>query len=296
MIDSSEIGLARARIIKAFAARSVEVPFDSELWFVLEEMRLFSEAAKDLQPGRSHSETDDLAVKAGLDLLRGIRLDGALSILLNADVPHLVETLRTLASFKHGKPQHRLQFDQSEYELHMAAQFEGFGQRVSFVDTKRPSRYKQRVEFMVGYKWPVECKHPQSERRIIPNIDAALTKLIERGQGSIICIGLEQALPMTPPPYIEAMTSEDVQAMVSQKVAPWFAKQKELLASRLNRTCCRFIIFTYSAVAYVHDSEAVALPSLRVAMGATGAWIEEKVIETCVEHLRREREEAQCLE
>lgn len=293
MINASEIELARAQILKTFAARSVEILTDSELWFVLEEMRLFSQTTKDLQAGHSNSETDDLAVNVGLDLLRGIRLDGALSILSGADVPHVVETLRTLASFKHGKPQHRLQFDQSEYELHIAAQFEGFGQRVSFVDTRRRSRYKQRVEFMVGYKWPVECKHPQSEKRIIPNIDAALKKLIERGQPGIICIGLEQALPMTSRRYIEVMNSEDVQSMVSEEIAPWFAKHKGLLASRLMQTCCRFIIFTYSALAYVHDSEAVALPSLRLALSATGDWIEENVIETCLEHLRREREEAQ---
>jgi hypothetical protein len=213
-----------------------------------------------------------------------MRLDRALSILSGADVPHVTETLRTLSSFKHGKPQHRLQFDQSEYELHMAAQFEGLGQRISFIDTKRPSRYKHRVEFMVGYKWPIECKHPQSEQRIIPNVDAALKKVTERGQAGIICIGLEQALPVTQRPYIEAMKAEDVRSSVSQDTAPWFAKHKGLLANRLMQSCGRFIIFTYSALAYVHDSEAVALPSLRLALTATGDWIDENVIETCLEH------------
>jgi hypothetical protein len=293
VINASEIELARARILKTFAARSVEILADSELWFVLEEMRLFSEGTRDLQAGNSNSETDDLAVTVGLDLVRGIRQDGELTILSGAGVPHVTETLRTLASFKHSKPQHRLQFDQSEYELHMAAQFEGFGHRVSFVDTRRPSRYKQRVEFMVGYKWPIECKHPQSARRIIPNVDAALKKVTERAQTGIICIGLEQALPMTQAPYIEVIKSEDVLPRVSQHVAPWFAKHKGLLANRLMQSCGRFIIFTYSSLAYVHDSEAVALPSLRLALSATGDWIEGKVIETCLERLRHEREEAQ---
>lgn len=256
-------------------------------------MRLFLEGTRDLQAGNSNSETDDLAVNIGLDLLRGVRLGDELSVLSGADVPHVAETLRTLASFEHSKPQHRLQFGQSEYELHMASQFEGFGQRVSFVDTRRPSRYKQRVEFMVGYKWPVECKHPQSERRIIPNVDAALRKLVERGQPGIICIGLEQALPMTQQPYIEVLKSEDVLSSVSQSMVPWFAKHRGLLANRLVHSCGRFIIFTYSALAYVHDSEAVALPSLRLALSATGDWIEEKVIETCLKDLKREREEAQ---
>jgi hypothetical protein len=293
VINTSEIGLARVRIVRTFAERSVEILADSELWFVLEEMRLFSADSRDLRAGNSNSETDDLAVTVGLDLVRGMRLDGELSILSAAGVPHVTETLRNLASFKHSKPQHRLQFDQSEYELHMAAQFEGFGQRVSFVDTRRPSRYKQRVEFMVGYKWPIECKHPQSERRIIPNVDAALRKLSEREQAGIICIGLEQALPITREPYIEVIKSEDVLSMVSQYLAPWFAKHKGLLANRLMQSCGRFIIFTYSSLAYVHDSEAVALPSMRLALSSTGDWIEENVIETCLKHLKREREEAQ---
>jgi hypothetical protein len=293
VIIASGIELARARILKAFAARSVEIRDDSELWFVLEEMRLFSEGTRDLQTGDSNSQTDDLAVIVGLDLVRGMRLHNELSTLLGTGVPHVVETLRTLASFKHSKPQHRSQFGQSEYELHMAAQFHGFGERVSFVDTRRPSRYKQRVEFMVGYKWPVECKHPQSERKIIPNVDAALKKLTERGQAGIICIGLEQALPMTGEPYLEVIQSEDVLSKVSQHVAPWFAKHKRILASRLTQSCGRFIVFTYSSLAYVHDSETVALPSLRLALSVAGNWIEENVIETCLEHLRRERDEAQ---
>ena len=293
MTHPAYIASARVRILRTFATRSVEVLPDSELWFVLEEMRLFSDGTRDHETGNTDSETDDLAVNVGLDLLRGVRIDEELGILSGADVPHMTETLRTLASFKHGSLQHRLQFNESEYELHMAAQFQGHGQRVSFVDTRRPSRYKQRVEFMVGYKWPIECKHPQSKRKIIPNIDAALKKLNERGQPGIICIGLEQALPMAERLYIEVIKAEDVVARVSEQVAPWFANHKMLLANRLAQGCGRFIIFTYSAHAYVHDSEMVALPSLRLALSATGDWIQEKVIESCLKHLWHEREETQ---
>lgn len=293
VIDLSEIELARLRILKTFASRSVEILHDSELWFVLEEMRLFSAGTRDLAAGRSNSETDDLSINVGLDLLRGIRLDLELSTLTGANVPHIAETLRTLASFKHGNLQHRLQFDESEYELHMAAQFEGFGERISFVDTRRPSRYKQRVEFMVGYKWPIECKHPQSERRIIPNVAAAQRKLNERRQAGIICIGLEQALPMPERPFIELMNDKDVLPRVSEHVAPWFANHSKHLVRSLANGYGRFIIFTYSALVYAHESEMIGVPSLRLALSTTGDWIQEAVIETCLTHLRREREEAQ---
>jgi len=94
-------------------------------------------------------------------------------------------------------------------------------------------------------------------------------------------------------PYIEVMKAEDVLSRVSQHVSPWFADHTALLASRLAQGCGRFIIFTYSALAYVHDSERIALPSLRVGLSATGDWIHEKVVETCLKHLRREREDAQ---
>jgi hypothetical protein len=296
MIHAVEITQARERIMKTFAARSADILTDSELWFVLEEMRRFSQATRDQRVGNSDSETDDLAVGVASDLLRGIRLDCALLTLSDANVPHIVETLRTLASFKHGNPQHRLQFDQSEYELHMASQFEGLGQRVSFVDTRRTSHYKQRVEFMVGYKWPVECKLPLSKRRVIPNIDAALKKLAERDQAGLICIALEQALPMAQKPYLEVVKSEDPRSTVSQHIEPWFSKHKDILANRLQQSCGRFIIFSYSVLTYVHDSECVAMPSLRLALGATGDWIERDVIETCVRHLKQEREQAKLLD
>jgi hypothetical protein len=291
MIELSEIELARRRLIQAFASRSVQILPNSELWFVLEEMRRFSEASRDLKIAASASETDDSAVAVGLDLLRGWRLDRAVDVLLGADVPHVVQTLRTISSFKHGKPQHRLQFDQSEYELHMASQFHGHGQRISFVDTRRPSRYQQRVEFMVGYKFPIECKHPQFERRIIANIDAALGKLNERQQPGGICIGLEQALPMSSSPYLEVMNADDVKSQISEHVAPWFSCHRKLLVARLAQGYGRFIIFTYTALTYVHLPEAVALPSTRVALTATGEWVEENVVSRCIGQLKRERKQ-----
>jgi len=61
--------------------------------------------------------------------------------------------LRTIARFELSTLQNRMQYDLQEYELPLGSHFEGFGHKVSVVDTTRPSRFQQRVEFMVGYKW-----------------------------------------------------------------------------------------------------------------------------------------------
>ena len=47
---------------------------------------------------------------------------------------------------------------------------------------------------MLGYKYP-SSKHPQSEPRIFPNIDAAIQKPEQRKVPGAICIGLEDAIP-----------------------------------------------------------------------------------------------------
>lgn len=286
----AEIGLARERILQAFASRSIPIDPKSELWFVLDEMDHFCKGTRDLKGTDSQSATDDRAVEVGRDLLRGLRIDNALDSLTGAKVPHLSETLRTLSSFTHGNTQHRFQFDQSEYELHMAAQFQGHGQRISFVDTRRPSRYRQRVEFMVGYKYPVECKHPQAERRIVPNIDAALQKLEERQMPGILCIGLENALPLSPPaPYLEVLSVQDAQYFISQHFAQWLSTNRKRVEGRLEQSCGRFIIFTYSVLAYVHSAEAVYIVSMRLAMAHSGEWIESEVVKTCINRLKSER-------
>ena len=280
---------ARELIVGLYRSKNVNIPSESELWYLLEEMRKFTAGIKNISAGKTPSETDDLAMVVGFNLLRGCRLSESLQPLSNANVPHITQTLRTLASFKHCIAQHRLQFDESEYELYMASQFVGLGPRVSFIDTKRPSRFKQRVEFMLGYKWPVECKHPRSERGILVNIDAALKKLNERSQAGIICIGLEVALPMKTAPYLEVMKAADVVQVVSQHVEPWLTKHREMLSERLMQSYGRFIIFTYTISNYIHEDQHVGLPSLRLALSATGWWIDKDAIKTCLDSLTRER-------
>lgn len=258
----------------------------SELWFVLSEMEHYCKANNNLKPGETDSDTDDLAVGIGQVLLRGVRLEGAISTLLKGRVPHLAETLRTLAGFQHDNIQHRLQFNQTEYELYVAAQFQGHGPRVSFVDTRRPSRYRQRVEFMLGYKYPVECKHPQSERRIFPNIDAAIQKLEERQGPGAVCIGLEDALPLKPSQlYLEVSELQEAAHEITQRFTPWFEQNRKRINRRLDENCCRLVLFTYSVLAYIHNDEAVSLVTCHLALAATGEWIHSHVVAQCVNYL-----------
>ena len=157
---------------------------------------------------------------------------------------------------------------------------------MSFVDTRRPSRYRRRVEFMLGYKYPVECKHPQSERQIFPNINAAIQKLEERKVPGAICIGLEDALPLNPAQrYLEVLKPGDVVEVMMQRFAPWFAQKQKRITQRLDQNCCRLVIFTYSVLAYIHDAEAVSLVTSHLAFATPGEWIQSHVVAQCVSRL-----------
>jgi hypothetical protein len=141
---------------------------------------------------------------------------------------------------------------------------------------------------MLGYKYPVECKHPQSERRIFPNIDAAIQKLEERQVPGAICIGLEDALPPKPPQrYLEVWKPRDAAEVISQRFAPWSAQNQKRIIQRLDQNCCRLVIFTYSLLAYIHDAEAVSLVTGHLAFAAPGEWIQSHVVAQCISRLTR---------
>ena len=287
LIGVDKICKAREQLLLTFTSRHIKVDPRSELWFVLAEMEHYCNANQNLMPGETESDTDDQAVGVGQVLLRGVRLKEAISTLLKGRVPHLAETLRTLAGFRHDSIQHRLQFNQTEYELYAASEFQGHGPRVSFVDTRRPSRYRQRVEFMLGYKYPVECKHPQSERRIFPNIDAAIQKVEERQGPGAVCIGLEDALPLKPSqPYLEVLELQEAANEISQRFTPWFEQNRKRITQRLDENCCRLVLLTYSVLAYIHNDEAVSLVTCHLALASTGEWIHSHVVAQCVNRLK----------
>lgn len=277
----------------AYASRSyrgepLEIPADSELNYLLEEVHRFESYSRDQQAGDTPAETDERAVLLGGTLLRAVRLADSISILENHAAQRIAETLWTLARLKHGNYQHEAQFDDSEYELHVGSQFVGFGQRVSFIQASLPSRYMKRVEFMIGYKWPVECKRPHSERRILDIIDEAIVKIDERKQTGLVCIGLEAALPM-PGAFLEALDANDIRASVSEHLEPWLLENHKSIQQKLGKSHARFAIFTYTVCSYMHDCEQVCMPSLRLGLSYTGDWIASSVTGACISALKEER-------
>ncbi len=280
---------AVSTITTAYRARSLPISADSELHHLLNEVLRFEDSARDLTPGQTDADTDEQAVLVGAELLRAVRLADAIALLVHHTVPKITETLKTLSSFKHGNVEQEAQFDESEYELHVASQFVGFGQRVSFVEAKSPSRYQQRVEFMLGYKWPVECKRPRSSRQILPNIEKAIAKIDERAQPGLICVGLEAALPIARETFLEVDDTNDICSQISKHTGPWLQANREAIQTKLLSSWTRFLIVTYMVRCYMHKSEDVALPSLRLGLSASGDWITNDVPKSCIEALKTER-------
>ncbi len=280
------------RIIEdAYKARSLTIEPQSELLYLLAEVTKYQSATGDLQPGATDAATDVQAVAVAGTLLRAIRLADSLEALIEAGTPKLTETLKTLASFDHGNAEHESQFDESEYELHAASQFLGFGQTVAFVHTKSPSRYQQHVEFMLGYKWPVECKRPRSEGQILSNLRKAVAKIDERQQPGIACVALEAALPMNVP-FLEVENTEDTSQRVAQHVWPWLDRNRKEIETILSNSWTRFLMMTYVVRTYVHATEEVGLPSLLLGFSSTAAFITTQVPSACIQALQQERERA----
>jgi hypothetical protein len=279
---------ATQAIRAAYQARSLPITADSELEHLLSEIDRFETATRDLAPGATDAETDEAAIQTGATLLRGVRLADSIALLVHHRVPKITETLQTLAGFKHGTPEHEAQFDESEYELHVASQFVGFRHRVSFVQAKAPSRYQQRVEFRLGYKWPVECKRPRSAQRVMENIDKTIAKIDERQQPGLVGVGLEAALPMGTP-FLEVEEAVDAAASVSTHLGPWLTVNREAIQQKLAAGWARFLIVTYIVRTYMHGNEDVALPSLRLGLSSEGEWVTTAVTQRCLEALQEER-------
>ena len=87
LIGVDEICRAREHILLTFTARRIKVDPHSELCFVLDQMEHYCLGTRDLKPGDTHSGTDDQAVEVGRELLRGLRLHGALVPLLKGGFP-----------------------------------------------------------------------------------------------------------------------------------------------------------------------------------------------------------------
>ncbi|MBI5531839.1 MAG: hypothetical protein HY898_03935 [Deltaproteobacteria bacterium] len=280
---------AISAVQRMFDARTVAIDPASILGNLLGEAQKFVDATKDLRAGRTDAETDEAAVQAGGSLLAVVRLGMALQAHEAHRTPKLTETLINLSSFRVGRDQHDDQFSEAEYELHAASQFVGCGHRVAFVDTKSPSRFDQRVEFMLGYKWPVECKRPRVRGRILENIKKATDKLNERAQPGIASVALESALPHSLP-FRETFNVEEVRHAISEEFGRWWEAESKEVLKAIAGSFSRYLILNYTALTYTHDTGEIGLPSLRLGLTQTGEWIQTDVCSECVRRLAHERE------
>lgn len=282
---------AEATIRAAYADRGLAIAPSSERHHLITELQRYHQSTRDIPVGTTAAETDMSAVATGNTLLRVVRLADSIALLRNHGVPKITETLRSLGSFDHGNDEQEAQFDEAEYELHMASQFVGHGTRVAFVDTKATSRYSKRVEFMLGYKWPVECKRPRSPTRIMSNLDNAIVKINERAQPGVVCLGLDVALRMDAP-FLEAEDVQGVRRQVTEHLRPWLEANKSTLQAKLKGSWVEFVIVTFMVSSYIHESEEVALPSLRLGLSRDGEWIAGDVPGHCMTVMRAARDQS----
>jgi hypothetical protein len=283
---------ARNIITSAFEARGLAIEANSVMQCLLDETERFEVGAQDLPALATANETDEAAVATGESLVRCYRLGQALELHQVEATPELTPTLETLGSSTSGNAEHEEQFNEAEYEIHSASQFLGHGQRVSFVNTRYPSRYQKRVEFMIGYKWPVECKRPRSRARIVPIACEAAAKIDERRQLGVVCVALENALPAAGV-FREAMTIDDVRREVSENFAEFWAREQRNFDAVFAGGHVKYIQFNYSGLVYCHDNETINFPSLRIAVSSTGQWITTDVTAAVVQGLAALREAAQ---
>lgn len=274
-------------IVDAYKRRDLVIDDNSRLAFLLNEARKLLQATQDLAPGANDSETDSNAVAVAGRLLEVVRLGMALKLHSEHATPKITETLATLVAFRNGKDEHEPQFHESEYELHAASQFVCCGARVAFVDTSKPSRYNQRVEFMLGTKWPVECKRPRAPHTVIENVHRAVEKLNERKQPGIVCVAIDSALPHRNP-FREVFKIDDLIAEVSKEFITWCEKYGDKLRDAIDGSFARFVILSYTTLVYEHGSEQVMLPSLRLGFSVKD-WLTQDVCCECIRRLESER-------
>lgn len=70
--ETISIESVASTIKAAFNARSLEIPPDSELNYLLEEVQKFESSTRDQSPGKTAADTDDRAVFVGSTLLRAV--------------------------------------------------------------------------------------------------------------------------------------------------------------------------------------------------------------------------------
>lgn len=284
ILDAQQFSNAARGLSLLFRERGVEVPVGSALRGLLDEVEKFVEGSQDLTPSETHSETDDRVVGLGRPLLQASQLWEALRALDDICSPKLAGKMRTLASFSARSTAHLAQFDDAIYEFLCAAEIAAAGRRVSFLDQRQGSRFRQRVEFLISHRWPVECKRPRSTDKLLRNIRAAVDKICERETPGLIFIALDWILAGESP-YRETAGEDALIQEVAQEWKELWKSQKPRVLAALAGSRVSGVVFHASVLAYYHDEGMIGLPRLRLGLLPDGTEIHNQVIENLLKRL-----------
>jgi hypothetical protein len=277
-ISAQRFGQLVRDLEMALSGRSIAVNADSELHYLVTEVKEFVTGTRDLAAAATDSETDEIAVTVGYPLLVFWHLADAIALLLTARVPKLQETLRTVASLRHGDADQEEQFYDAAYELVSAADFCREGLRPSFIDTGQRSRYQKRVEYLLKHKWSVECKRPRSPDGIVRLAGDARRKIDERGTRGVVCICLDHAFTDRVS-FREYATVRDLQIDASTALQNYLDNAKDGLLKAATSDHSVAVVFHMELLGYVHDTECISGPLLRCALTGSGCVLSQNVVQ-----------------
>jgi len=254
------------------------------LAYLLDETERFEQGTNDLPGLATAAATDEAAVRTAGPLLRTFRLALAFEAHENEGTPELRRALEPLAAFANDSDEHRDQFDEAEYEIHAASLFVGCGKRVSFVNPDRGGRYRRHVEFMLGYRFPVECKRPRARHRIAPITVEAAEKIDERRQPGVVCVALENALPSTAE-FREVLSEAELTRTVAEDFSKFWDREGARCETAFRNGYVRYIVFNYLRAGILHDTGSAGFPSLLICRTQDGRWVNRDSARTVVDEL-----------
>jgi hypothetical protein len=285
LIQIQELNNQIIFIRELYRNRNITIPANSLLENTLIEVSKFVSSTKDLRSLATANETDTQAVGIAKQILDFWHLADSIAILIKVRAKHMQETLVKLSEFQTSNPEHSEQWNETKYEVICAADFSQGGLRPSFVDTSRVSRFNKKVEFILCYKWPVECKRPRVTNRIIDRILDARTKIDERNQPGIIAVSLENALD-TNEVFREIENETKLIATISSEFSDYLKNTKQDILSKCFSENVKAILFHYLVGAYCHDSESISMPLLRCALTRNGEFVNIHVMAMLSDLLR----------
>jgi len=285
IIGAAEFEQLLAEVRRVLAERSISAGPDTELHYLMDEVRKYVARTGDLASSATDAGTDERAVTVGYPLLCFWHLADAIACLHASSVPTVQQALETVSSRRHGDADQEEQFYDAAYELTSANDFLRCGIRPSFIHTKQCSRYQKRVEYLLMHKWPVECKRPRSLDNIVGRAKDAREKIDERKTRGLVCISLSHAFSDRAT-FREYQSVHHLQCCASEQLNTYLAGSREQLLAAGTSKYSIGVVFHLELLGYLHDTERVSGPLLRCAITAEGRVLSQDVLRVLRQMLR----------